>query len=89
MKREIQACTCKDYGDTPETEELFGHEYCGMCQCPDETEWWGEITPAQRTAWLIWNDLRGRRGFKEEIGHEIEASILEEWADIVEKGDEE
>lgn len=90
MKQQVSSCNCADYSprlllDSPHIANLFGHEYCSYCQSPDETDWWNDVTPAQRTAWMIWRDLRGRRGFKQELDIEIENSILEEWTGIIQK----
>ena len=81
--REVQSCQCAEYGEEPRLIELFGHEYCRECQPPYETDWWGEISVAQRAAWMLWGDLRGRRGFKQPLDHETENSIIEDWVEII------
>lgn len=74
---------CTDYGEKCRSVRLFGHKYCPDCQIADETVWWEKITPAQRAAFLVWRNIRDRRGFRDAIATEIENSILEELAVII------
>lgn len=89
MRRDVQKvhkmhkCLCAEYGYKQQVVWLFGQEYCARCQLPDKMEWWDKITPSERTAFMIWRDLRSRQGSDIEIDPEIKSELLEKWASII------